>query len=249
MQDKNFTTVITFLSAKGGIGKTILAINLAYLLMRDGAKVLIIDTNFRFPSVDILLGKSDRVTVDEVLKDKKLLLHAIEKNEDDIYFLSISQNFKCNDEIKELNKIISELKHLKKHFDFIIIDTSLCFNDRYLQLILHSDKNILVVSPELASLSNSYLLLKNIISRTSVDIYLLINKVESEREAKDIFQDLNSLVRKTLRSETKYLGSVRLENELFNYSKYKSLYVKEFPISNFSKDLGKIKNRITEGLR
>jgi hypothetical protein len=25
--------------------------------------------------------------------------------------------------------------------------------------------------------------------------------------------------------------------------------VKEFPISNFSKDLGKIKNRITEGLR
>ncbi len=249
MQNKNFTPVITFLSAKGGIGKTFLIVNLAYLLSRDGFKVLVIDTNFKFPNIDVLLGKATKITADDILKGNRNILQTIQQSEEDIYFISIFPNFRYKEELKELDKIISGLKFLKKHFDFILIDTSICFNDRFLQLIIHSDKNILILSPELMSISNSYSLLKYILSRTSVDIYMLINKVENELEAKDIYQDLNSLTKETLKSEIRYLGYIRIENALYNFSKYKSLYVKEFPISKFSKDLEKIKNKITEGLR
>jgi len=249
MQNKNFTPVITFLSAKGGIGKTFLIVNLAYMLRKDGFKVLIIDTNLKFPNIDILLGKATKITAEDILKGDKKLLESIQKSEEDIFFISVFPNFKQKEEIKEINKIISELKELKKYFDFILLDTSVCFNDRFIQLILHSDKNILILSPELSSISNSYSLLKHILSRISVDIHMLINKVETELEAEDIYQDMNSLIQQTLKMKVKYLGFVRLEEPLYSFSKYKSLYVKEFPLSRFSKDLEKIKNGIVEGLK
>jgi flagellar biosynthesis protein FlhG len=249
MKKNIFTPVITFLSAKGGIGKTILIINLAYLLRKDGYKVLIIDTNFKFPTVDLLLGKTKKITAEDLLKESKSLIQRVQYSDEDIYFLSFFKAFKIKEELKELDNIISALDELRKDFDFILIDTSTCINERFIQLVIHSDKNILIVSPEIASVSNSYLLIKYLLSRTSADIYLLINKTDSEREANDIYKDLESLSYRTLKIKLNYLGFIHFENALFNFSKYESLYIKEFPLSRFSKDLERIKNKILEGAR
>lgn len=51
--------IVPVISGKGGVGKSTVAVNLALALVRDGAKVALIDADFYGPSVPTLLGGGD----------------------------------------------------------------------------------------------------------------------------------------------------------------------------------------------
>ena len=49
---------VAIASGKGGVGKTTLGINLATALAKYGRQVVLVDANFEFPNVGLMLGKS-----------------------------------------------------------------------------------------------------------------------------------------------------------------------------------------------
>ena len=125
--------IISFLSLKGGVGKTTLANNLAaYLKKEYNYKVLIIDTNGIYSSNLIFLN-NEKLFGNKVYQGIKVLPY---------FHLKIIDN---------LDFSINDLNYLKRYYDVIIFDVLPNIN-YILSIEKISNINFLVINPDFYSL-------------------------------------------------------------------------------------------------
>ena len=65
--------VIAVASGKGGVGKTQVAVNLAVELARQGRSTVLLDGDLGLANVDVLLGLSPAVTLEQVMSGERTL--------------------------------------------------------------------------------------------------------------------------------------------------------------------------------
>lgn len=168
--EANIPQVISFLSGKGGAGKTSVSISVAHLLNDVGFKVLLIDFDFAtngasyffkhlFQRNPQILGLTDLIRKDlSKIPDWSEFGLEIQKN---LFFLPSRVSFSkkvplqhslyANEE--ELQKFLSQIKHdASLYFDFIILDNQAGSNVTSKVSASLSDKVILIA--ELDPISN-----------------------------------------------------------------------------------------------
>jgi ATPases involved in chromosome partitioning len=125
--------IVSFISLKGGVGKTTLANNLAaYLKKEYNYKVLIIDTNGIYSSNLIFLN-NEKFFGNKIYQGIKILPY---------FHLKIIDN---------LDFSINDLNYLKRYYDVIIFDVLPNIN-YILNIEKISDINFLVINPDFYSL-------------------------------------------------------------------------------------------------
>ncbi|MCG2868201.1 MAG: AAA family ATPase [Candidatus Nanopusillus sp.] len=125
--------IVSFISLKGGVGKTTLANNLAaYLKKEYNYKVLIIDTNGIYSSNLIFLN-NEKFFGNKIYEGIKILPY---------FHLKIIDN---------LDFSINDLNYLKRYYDVIIFDVLPNIN-YILNIEKISDINFLVINPDFYSL-------------------------------------------------------------------------------------------------
>jgi len=125
--------IVSFISLKGGVGKTTLANNLAaYLKKEYNYKVLIIDTNGNYSSNLIFLN-NEKFFGNKIYEGIKILPY---------FHLKIIDN---------LDFSINDLNYLKRYYDVIIFDVLPNIN-YILSIEKISDINFLVINPDFYSL-------------------------------------------------------------------------------------------------
>jgi cellulose biosynthesis protein BcsQ len=125
--------IVSFLSLKGGVGKTTLANNLAaYLKKEYNYKVLIIDTNGIYSSNLIFLN-NEKFFGNKIYEGIKILPY---------FHLKIIDNLDFN---------VNDLNYLKRYYDVIIFDVLPNIN-YILNIEKISDINFLVINPDFYSL-------------------------------------------------------------------------------------------------
>ncbi|MCG2868760.1 MAG: AAA family ATPase [Candidatus Nanopusillus acidilobi] len=125
--------IVSFISLKGGVGKTTLANNLAaYLKKEYNYKVLIIDTNGIYSSNLIFLN-NEKFFGNKIYEGIKILPY---------FHLKIIDNLDFN---------INDLNYLKRYYDVIIFDVLPNIN-YILNIEKISDINFLVINPDFYSL-------------------------------------------------------------------------------------------------
>jgi len=125
--------IVSFISLKGGVGKTTLANNLAaYLKKEYNYKVLIIDTNGIYSSNLIFLN-NEKLFGNKIYEGIKVLPY---------FHLKIIDN---------LDFSINDLNYLKRYYDVIIFDVLPNIN-YILNIEKISDINFLVINPDFYSL-------------------------------------------------------------------------------------------------
>ncbi|MFH1855677.1 MAG: CpsD/CapB family tyrosine-protein kinase [Candidatus Omnitrophota bacterium] len=125
MPNADLLKVIAITSSSPGEGKTITALNFAIVLSRNlGKKVLVIDGNFRKPTVDLYLNINAEKGFSEVLAGISEVSEVIKETSIPNLFCIASGQIEINPvELLGSPKVANVLSKIKNRFDYIIIDT------------------------------------------------------------------------------------------------------------------------------
>lgn len=125
--DRKKAKVALVTSVAENEGKSTVASNVALALSQEGKRVLLIDADFRKPSLyKIFDVQKDQITnLVEILRTGEGLNKAVIKlKSQPLYFILNNTNTGTIDDILANNRFSSLIRFAKKQFDYIIIDTA-----------------------------------------------------------------------------------------------------------------------------
>jgi pilus assembly protein CpaE len=200
-----------FYSPKGGSGTTTTATNFAVVLQRlTGKKVLLVDLDLELGEIALLLGVQPRFNFVDMVQnfhrmDADLLASYIERHESGVHLLSApyqpeKAEVVTGDEIRRI------LQFLRKHYDFLVVDTSKSFSPATLAALEQADLAFIVTNVDLASLRNlqrGLPLLKRMLGRGESHIRLVVNRYHPDNDISldDVQRTLGMTVFRTLSND------------------------------------------------
>ena len=170
------TNILAFVSIKGGVGKTTLALETASSLVKNfNKKILLVDANFSAPNIGLYLDLTNDLTLHDALTGTPLHNAIYESHGIDILPASMSYH----DEINpfKLKKILNKYK---SRYDFIILDSSPNYEELK-PVIAAADKIFLVTSPDNVTLTTTLKAAKMAREQKTPIEGIVVNKIRSPK--------------------------------------------------------------------
>jgi flagellar biosynthesis protein FlhG len=236
------TKVITVTSGKGGVGKSNTAVNLAVWFRRLGKKVIIFDADFGLANVEVMFGTVPKHDLSDMIYNGMDIKDIITPGPMDIGFISGGSGIIALNNLtsSQINMVLSDLNTLNDLCDILIVDTGAGISDNVLKFVLSSPDVLLVTTPEPSSLTDSYSLVKAMVrnekfDRDSVRIRMIANKVQSENEARMVFEKMSSVANRFLDEKISYLGMIYSDPALEKAVRKQKIVSIEAPSAKSSK--------------
>lgn len=183
--------VISVFSSKGGVGKTVLATNVAIALKEQTREdILLLDMDLQFGDVSELLNINPRISILDLVEDKE----NIDLKDVNSYVLSHTSGIKVlpAPQQPEMTKVANEkevkeiLSLFTKAFDYLIVDLAPNFDQITVGTIEMSDYLMVITTMEVPTLKNVKtsidMLLK--LEYPKENILVIINRFHSDDEIK-----------------------------------------------------------------
>lgn len=244
------TRFIAVTSGKGGVGKSTISSNLAYLMAHYGLKVGIFDADIGLANLDVMFN----------VKIKKNILHVLkgEASVSDI-LIPVAPNLvlipgESGDEILKYSdgslfeRFMQEADVLDD-LDVLLIDTGAGIGD-HIQLFLNVADDVIVVTvPDPAAITDAYATIK-VTSRIRSKISIIFNQVRSEKEAQLLYDKIAKVARANIGPglQLDLLGKVNADEKVSRSIKQRKIFAQENPISPTTRDLEKIVKKLSRNL-
>jgi MinD-like ATPase involved in chromosome partitioning or flagellar assembly len=142
--------IISFVSVKGGVGKTTISLEVAVCLANDfNKRVLLIDGNISAPNVALYLDLTHKSSLQELLNGESFQRTVYESYGVDVIPAALDHYDKTD--IFRLKRIIEKIKN---KYDFIIIDSSPHYSEM-IPIIAASEMIFIVTTPDKITLATS----------------------------------------------------------------------------------------------
>ncbi len=210
------TDILAVTSGKGGVGKTSLSVNMAILFRQIRKKVLLVDADIHLGNVDLVLGIRPSMTMADVILGEKELSETIVTGPGNIDILpassAVNELLDCDDSIiKRLNRAF---QNFENHYDLIVVDTGAGLSANVLSFVNGSNRAMVVVTPDPASIADAYGMIKIITKHNpELPIVIFTNMVSDYDEGISLFQKLNLMTTRFLNSQLEYAGSLPRSKE------------------------------------
>jgi len=203
--------IVSVISGKGGVGKSVIAYNLAERLVALGLRVLLIDTDFSSGNLHILANCICDVGIKQYITGELSLQKAITKLAPNFDLLAAPPTG-TNTELFNISTIIKSMKQLRREtaqYDFVIIDHSSGISQTASIIAVASDLNLLVIIPEITSIADGYGLYKHLLSlNPKVACRLLINRIADNNEIKFVSLKLSAVTEQFLAHPLISIGAI-----------------------------------------
>ncbi|HEY8426525.1 MAG TPA: MinD/ParA family protein [Limnochordales bacterium] len=207
---------VTVTSGKGGVGKTMVAVNLALALGELGLRVVLVDADLGMANVDVVLGMVPRYHVGHVIRGVCSLEQALWEGPKGVLVLPGASGLAELAALEEdrLNHLIGELRRLDRLADVVVVDTGAGIGPQVLALLHASPEVLVVATPEPTSITNAYGLIKTLVQehpngRAGVPRLLLaVNMGRTKEEGQRVVRRLQSVAGRFLGVEISMLGVV-----------------------------------------
>lgn len=241
--------VISVSSGKGGVGKSIVVVNLAVALANYGKRVLVIDADLGLGNIDMLLGLKPTATLNDVLSGKKRLSEIIVEGPGGIRLVpagSGMQKFTSLDREERL-RLLDELESLEEDFDILIIDTASGISQNVTFFNVAAQEIMLVVSPDPTSIADVYALIKLLSTRHDERHFkVLVNMARDTDEGLQVFTKLAHLVNRFLDVSLDYVGCVVRDERLADAVRRQKSVIDLYPRAAASHCFAMLARKVTE---
>lgn len=246
------TKTVSITSGKGGVGKTTMVANMAYALALRGKRVLILDGDLGMANVDIMFGAKPEFNMMDVLSGEKEIDQVICQLAPNIALISGGQG------VVELNRmnsferrmLLDAVSSLDYQYDYLLIDTAPGISDNVLHLNSAAQVTGVVITPDPASLADSYALIKVLNKEFKENKFSIIcNQVRDEVEGISLFNRFNEVVNRFLYIGLNYWGSAPQDPLHRRSTQNQRLILKHEPHSEAAQHLLKISNKLETSAR
>jgi pilus assembly protein CpaE len=179
---------ITVFGTKGGVGKSFLAVNLAVGLMdKNKKRVSLIDTNYQFGDVALMLDLHPKYSVYDILPvieqlDSKILDSFLTTHSSGVKVLPAPLDISTSLQGVNSKTTMKILDTLSRMSDYMVIDTSSYFSDAVLNIFKDTDYLVIVSSKDTPSIKNLKIALQILeqIKFPEENIYVILNRADSK---------------------------------------------------------------------
>jgi len=195
--NNNQCKFITVISGKGGTGKTNFIINYAIALAKRGKRVALVDADFGMANIDILLKLSPIYNLTDIIRGDRAMEEVIIDAPGNIKLVPGGNGIQELSGLNpyQLERVFSGFEYLDNNFDYVLIDTSSGLSNNIIDFVFASQETIIVTTPEPHAISDSFSILRVLISkRNSLNLKLVVNKCENEEESEAVIKRISGVV-------------------------------------------------------
>jgi flagellar biosynthesis protein FlhG len=242
----NGRKTITITSGKGGVGKSSIVTNMAYILGNMNKSTYILDADLSLGNIDIMFGVMPKYNVKDLMEGTKNIEEIITDGPCGIKIIPATSGISEYSNLSEgeRNMLFSSIMGLPEH-DYLIVDTSAGISSNVIYFNSMSENIFIVLTPDPASITDSYAVIKVLHKKTGrKDFNIIVNMVKDEKEALEVFKNIVNVTDKFLDVYLDYYGCIPLDKNINIATRKQKLWVERFPESSASQALVQICNRL-----
>ncbi len=240
----NATLSVAVMSGKGGVGKTNISLNLAQALHGMGNRVLLMDCDLGLANLDVLMGLAPEGTLQDVLLGDAEVREIIQPAGADGFDVlpaasGVPELVDLDEDMRDM--LIRQLNPVLYGYDYVFLDLGAGINTTVQAFGGMTAVRLVVVTPEPTSVTDGYALMKVLAHNCGVrDFFVVVNQVESRREADITFQRLQAACRRFLDMDPVLLGAIHHDSHVVEAVRRQTPLIKLFPTCNAARDLSDI---------
>lgn len=238
--------IIAVTSGKGGVGKSSIVSNMAYVLSNMGEVTYIFDADLSLGNIDIMFGMVPKFNVKDLIEGKKHITDVVAEGPFGIKIIPATSGVAefSNLSMEERQILLSSFREIPE-YDFLIVDTSAGLSSNVVYFNAISEDVFIVITPDPASLTDSYAVVKALRSKTGQKTFNIIaNLVKDEKEGIEIFKKIVTVADRFLDVYLNFFGYIPTDNNISLATKKQKLWAEHFPQSSATKALTKICDRL-----
>ena len=187
--------VVAVASGKGGVGKTVVAVNLAICLAGRGRRVVLFDADLGLANAEVLMNAEPSCSVIDVLSGRKTMRQAVVDVDGGIGLVSGGSGMAKLANLSEFERarLLDALEDLEAEADIIVVDCGAGISPTVLAFAASADMTLVVTSPEPTAMTDAYAFIKATMQRydDSWQPRLLVNFASNRSEARDVYQRIS----------------------------------------------------------
>jgi flagellar biosynthesis protein FlhG len=189
--------IVSVLSGKGGVGKSVIAYNLSQRMAALGWPVLLVDADLNWGNIHILANAGNETGLSQFASGLASLKESVISVDEKLDILAASGDPADALESNEAacSDLISKLREQAIDYSCVVLDQSSGRSEVATTLARLSDINLLVMVPELTSISDCYGLYKHLLEQAGyLECRLLLNRVRSIKEGEYVYRKFAGMV-------------------------------------------------------
>ncbi|MEM8486311.1 MAG: P-loop NTPase [Bacteroidota bacterium] len=205
------STTLTIASGKGGVGKSVVSVNLAETLAALGYRVVLVDVDLGQGACSLLLNESPDASVMDYARHTVLKEQVLHTTMSGITLIqgALDPGFAGVHLQSLFEKLDSLIASLQQTHDFVLIDTPAGTEGAVRWALDKADLGILVLVGEPTAISDAYRLARMIWDiAPDYPLGAIVNFADTEAEARSIADRFGKVTEHFTGRVTKYLGWV-----------------------------------------
>ena len=243
--------IVSICSGKGGVGKTMSAVNLSIVLANAGWRITILDGDLGLASISLMLPISPAAHLGQWLNGKCKFASLATSTPYGFKIISAPPDEFQLQELSELHqlRLVSLLNMIKATSDLLFIDNGAGISKNVMGLCRMSHRLLLITTPDPTAMMSAYATIKAFTaSLLPPSIGIIVNQAKGEGEGFDTYNRLHEAITRYIGVEATWLGYLGVSRDFRNSIKTRTPPVILRPKSPFSCSVQNTASRLSRWL-